>query len=610
MANLPSLHPTLTVPPADGDLRLLRLHALRAAWAAYALFIAVNCAAPFNFHTELWPRSAADWNAGFSIRAASTADAILNVAAFAPFGALGWLTLRRMDHSRAGSAFFTLIAGALFSATCEALQMMLPDRVASLADVVANTAGCAAGILIAPLLRGMISEMRRDFGDELRKRPLTLAGQAAACLLLLALWWPCDIVVAPNYVWRAIRHADPDPMAAWRRLPRVADQFSTAGPEFQAAAIRRERAEYALARIAEMAGYALLALICHRALRRDYGFSSTSAAMIAGWVCLFLAALTTGARTFMDSHGLDTLHPAVGLAGAVIGALMAVAVDTGGSATVTRLIQGALAAAVIYVAAYELSPFQFGGAALEQSPEQFRTTHWIPFVGHAAGRPSEALLDLGVKVLRYAVLGMLAAAVLERRRSTSRGTAVSAAFAAMLFCALAQAMHRVIPARHSDVTNVILAVGGAWAGVLAIQYLMLIVRSWPVEESATAPPIEEASAHSMLDWDRKLVDAIVTSEPHAPVLPESALPLAMAAETAAASASDAPAAVVTDTPEATPAVPAETPPPAKRARPRSRKPRASAAGADKPAKPRKARAKQRTSNDDESSGTSDPTRMD
>ena len=83
------------------------------------------------------------------------ADLIANVVLFVPVGFL--LTLL------AGRWWIGLVGGAALSAAAETVQLFLPHRVASILDVATNSAGCAAGVLVAVLLRGLYRLVRRQW---------------------------------------------------------------------------------------------------------------------------------------------------------------------------------------------------------------------------------------------------------------------------------------------------------------------------------------------------------------------------------------------------------------------------------------------------------------
>jgi VanZ family protein len=111
-------------------------------------------------------------------------DVAINVAAYMPFGLLIGLTLtprvRRTDLLIA-----ITVLGALLSLSMETLQALLPARVASIVDLLANIAGTFIGALAAPWLRRPGLEARA-FG---LRDTLFLEGRTTdGGLALLGLW--------------------------------------------------------------------------------------------------------------------------------------------------------------------------------------------------------------------------------------------------------------------------------------------------------------------------------------------------------------------------------------------------------------------------------------
>jgi VanZ family protein len=75
-------------------------------------------------------------------------DALRNILFFVP---LGWLLAaaagRNSNRRRGLVAFVVILAGGMLSFSLEATQLLLPDRVTTPVDVVANTLGTAIGVL-------------------------------------------------------------------------------------------------------------------------------------------------------------------------------------------------------------------------------------------------------------------------------------------------------------------------------------------------------------------------------------------------------------------------------------------------------------------------------
>lgn len=116
---------------------------VRAAWLAYLLVVLV---------AVLWPSgeevSGFKETVGPPPLTAEHKDTFLNLVMLLPLTALGLLGWPRLGPWR------WLLAGVLFAVAAEATQYALPalTRRASLANVVENSAGAGAGVLLAAAL--------------------------------------------------------------------------------------------------------------------------------------------------------------------------------------------------------------------------------------------------------------------------------------------------------------------------------------------------------------------------------------------------------------------------------------------------------------------------
>jgi VanZ family protein len=111
---------------------------------AYVGVLAVATLAPFHFaaSSATLARGLAN-SLTFHYSAATAVDAVQNVLLFAGWGAL-WVTTSR-PLPLAATLRGPVLTGAAMSVLAEALQLFLPDRRASVLDVVTNSAGAALG---------------------------------------------------------------------------------------------------------------------------------------------------------------------------------------------------------------------------------------------------------------------------------------------------------------------------------------------------------------------------------------------------------------------------------------------------------------------------------
>jgi len=152
----------------------------------------------FAFLSDPWPR----WWTGFDVAA--------NVAAYLPIGLLltVWLA-RRLSLAMTPAAVLATLGGAALSLGLECLQALLPDRVPSRLDLLANSAGGAAGALLAASIgRRRIERWPRRLRDA-----LPLAPHATPGLVLLLAWLLSHLNPQP------MAFATGDLLAAWPGVP-------------------------------------------------------------------------------------------------------------------------------------------------------------------------------------------------------------------------------------------------------------------------------------------------------------------------------------------------------------------------------------------------------
>lgn len=109
-------------------------------------------------------------------------DIVANLLLYLPFGAcIAWLLAPRLGAVLA--LVGALVAGAVLSTVIEIAQIYETRRVASLADIVFNTAGAASGAALALLLRAAGSSLGRHPLDRVLAHPI------AAALVLLWIFY-------------------------------------------------------------------------------------------------------------------------------------------------------------------------------------------------------------------------------------------------------------------------------------------------------------------------------------------------------------------------------------------------------------------------------------
>jgi VanZ family protein len=146
---------------------------------------------------------------------------------------------------------------------------------------------------------------------------------------------------------------------------------------------------------------------------------------------------------------------------------------------------------VVYLAAQGLGPFEFharpGGVQLLASVE------WVPFRSYTANLTPALVGDFFLKVARYVVFGIVLSLGLpgrDGRRFPRRAAVVT--IVAALFSAAVEFAQLFVVSRFSDVSDVLIAAMGAFAGAVAVQWYEDSVRDARLRaqrEAASAPTL-------------------------------------------------------------------------------------------------------------------------
>ncbi len=110
-------------------------------------------------------------------------DFAVNVLGYFPFGALAVLALYPRWRNAIAIAI-AIAAGLLLSGAIESLQTLLPQRIASQVDLLANVCGTAVGAAMA----ARFAEALLERGRLAQLRDRWFAADVSAALVLLALW--------------------------------------------------------------------------------------------------------------------------------------------------------------------------------------------------------------------------------------------------------------------------------------------------------------------------------------------------------------------------------------------------------------------------------------
>ncbi|GAB4466491.1 MAG: VanZ family protein [Burkholderiaceae bacterium] len=328
----PGFGPTFS--PLDDAFRPRRASPLaRVAWFAYAALIVYASLAPWSGWRDLGVSPWAFLTAPLP-RYITGFDIAVNVAGYAPFGAIGVLALHpRLRRARA--VLVAVLAGVVLSACVEALQTYLPRRIASNVDLAANGAGALLGALAAaPFAEALI-----DRGRLARLRAQWFARDATAALLLLAVWPLAQIHAAAMLF--GLGEAQP-------MLDTIARLFGFAAPQLGRTGFGP--AEFVMAEAIVTASAVLAAGLTLSAVALDRAPRTALA------LALVLAALATRALAYAVQFGPERAFAWVtpgAVGGLTVGMLALVVASAGPPRALLRL---ALLAVVVLVVAVNVGP--------------------------------------------------------------------------------------------------------------------------------------------------------------------------------------------------------------------------------------------------------------
>ncbi|MBU6272069.1 MAG: VanZ family protein [Betaproteobacteria bacterium] len=374
------------------------------ALAAYAVALAWGSLYPMSgwrdagtpllgFLLDPWPRW---W---------TVADLVFNLIIYLPVGLLVALLLRQRGLRRA-TVPMALLAGSAAALGLEALQTLLPGRVPSRLDWLANSAGALIGALAAPLGDRLVSESQRALDA---RRAISPADSAAGILLLgawLLIQWPGQRLLFGQGDLRPLLEslaglgglsADADPIA-WRLAAahtEFAEALGVAMSLVTVGLLVRELLPTRAPRSAITTGLVGVALLVKTAVAAEAGrplawlTAGAQGGLLAGAVLLALAAsaprkarLWMGLAALAVSSGCSTLFP--------LDAYFATALaDRTGSGwrNLEGLLRGAAALWPWVTAAWCLRRLR----ALGPAPEPDHR----PAGDHAAGRAADPQTDSG-----------------------------------------------------------------------------------------------------------------------------------------------------------------------------------------------------------------------
>jgi glycopeptide antibiotics resistance protein len=401
-------------------------------WALFALFVVYGTTFPFRFDVGGWEgflREAAriNWRPlGGTADNIIVSDIVQNILLFAPFGFLGYFSLV-YKSSRARKTAIVL-AGACLSAGVEFLQIFSPIRYPALSDVLFNTAGAAAGLILAIAFKKSVLGFK-DLPQARRFLDAPSAFPAFVFLILVAAgcWEPFDFSLDVGVVLDHLK-------------PLVRHPFAFGHPDDDLMSFIRFL----------LAGLFTCRLFAEAGQRRP----ALAGTLLTG----ALGAILELSQTIIQSRAPELQDALVAVLGAAAGG---VAYFFPGFHR-RPWVWTCAGAAMIFLSAAARAwyPYDFGA--------HYSGMNWVLFKPYYERTTFQALGNFIESAMLFFPLGFLLAYFHPRGRMAAAGALLSGALAFLV-----EAAQGFVPGRYADLTDVLGGALGGFAGALAL------TRGWP-----------------------------------------------------------------------------------------------------------------------------------
>ena len=415
------------------------LAALTAAFAAYISLV------PFNFR---WPPDATLTEAflrSVGTNVVSRSNFAGNVLLFGPLGFFGGgavlVAARRRGRDLLAAVALVLCSIAL-SFAIEFLQVLVPERSPSLADVTAQTAGVFAGLSAWVFLSKDIVRWAERRGSDRRRDALRLGLMAFAAGWALAMLLPLDVTLDLGLLAEKYRNGlivlNPrgSPALSWDVLPSSFADLALSIP------------------------IGLLACLVGLPSGRRH---HPALALFLGWVFVGLVEV---AQVFVLSRTADIVDFFVNATGVAAGVWVASRVlsNRWAQASSSRLPIAGLAVSLGVCMVYHWSPFDFqlsGEVIRPRIPMIFEA----PFYGYYQNPETKAVGELLVKLALGAPIGIFLGWWMRSTAAGYRRIAIAAASVlTAIFFTVVEAGQLLLPTRYPDNTDILLGLAGVLVG--------------------------------------------------------------------------------------------------------------------------------------------------
>jgi len=428
----------------------------RVWWLSAALLVAAGATyvslVPFTFVSPPHALTAAYvWQRMLDPRGLSHTNVIANAIMTLPFGFFATASMtgdtpRPWQWALVG--LVVLVISVALSVTIETLQVFVPGRTPSLADIEAQTVGTAAGVgvwfLVGHEVRMLASRL---VSGSRRALETVLAAYAAVQFLLLA--EPFDVTVEPSDLAVKFRRGgiviNPllSPAFKWEALPSLIADVVLAVP------------------VGFLAGVALT--------------SKESRRSVPAAIALGVAFYAAGefVQVLVRSRSADVVDFLANAAGVVVGALLAAVArrphaspKANGGGRAAWMTAALIGAAILY-AAYNWSPFDFVFSS-RQMEHRAGMLARVPFFAYYVNPEFKALRDACLKLSLALPLGVLFQLRWPPER-TSAPRVLTAGWLVLtgLFFTVVEIGQIFLPSRYPDNSDILTGVIAVWLGIVA-----------------------------------------------------------------------------------------------------------------------------------------------
>ncbi|MCH8878665.1 MAG: VanZ family protein [Planctomycetes bacterium] len=427
----------------------------------------------FIFYTTLLPTAidAGKSEHGVSLSAVtSRQDLAQNIALYLPLGFFLALACRRSRMKWWTVALITLISATALSGTAEFVQQFLPARVSSLTDVVCNILGAAAGGLCAYVFRVGSRSFRSKMRDALSHQPMFMTYILAGTIYVVLSFVPFRLDLTPRTHDTLL---NPVRLAAF--TPTKASEFAPQGHT------ARGQYDHAIDLAVAISAFVLLAFLACGSLQGEFGFGEITAGLATLWMIFFLSVSIVLGRMFIHTLGFQIIFIPAAFLGATVGILASwTSLRTRLRAwpQVAAWAWSAVLFCLAVIVARELSPYEFDFESVTIADAFARMT-WIPFRQYFSDAPTAgAVGDILAKFGRFLVFGILISVALKSGSVRPfRSRLRRCCWISFLLAMMIEFVQTGCPGRYSDITHVLLAVGGALAGAIALEWWSDLIKA-------------------------------------------------------------------------------------------------------------------------------------